>query len=65
MRTLSFTKIVQTERKISSLLEYFAEVQPILSNDSANPQRKMSSLLEYFADVQPILSNKSKCNLLN
>ena len=46
-------KIVQTESRISSLLECFAEVQPILCKDCAN--RMQSSLLECFAEVQPIL----------
>jgi len=34
--SLSYAKIVQTERRASSLLERFAEVQPILCKDSAN-----------------------------
>ena len=34
------TKIVQTERKKLSLLEIFAEVQPILYKDSANRMQK-------------------------
>jgi len=34
------TKIVQTERKKPSLLEIFAEVQPILYKDSANRMQK-------------------------
>ena len=37
-------KIVQTESRISSLLECFAEVQPILCKDCAN--RMQSSVLE-------------------
>ena len=37
-------KIVQTESRISSLLECFAEVQPILFKDCAN--RMQSSVLE-------------------
>ena len=32
-------KIVQTESRISSLLEYYAEVQPILCKDSANREQ--------------------------
>ena len=33
-RSLSYAKIVQTERRTSSLLERYAEVQPILCKDS-------------------------------
>ena len=40
----SYAKIVQTESRTSSLIEYFAEVQPILCKDCAN--RIQSSLLE-------------------
>ena len=40
----SYAKIVQTESRISSLLECFAEVQPILCKDCAN--RIQSSVLE-------------------
>ena len=34
-------KIVQTESRISSLLEYYAEVQPILCKDSANREQNI------------------------
>ena len=33
-------KIVQTEGRKSSLLEFYAEVQPILCKDSANRRQK-------------------------
>ena len=34
--SLSYAKIMQTERRISSLLGYYAEVQLILCKDNAN-----------------------------
>ena len=38
-------KIVQTKCRMSSSLEHFAEVQPILSKDSANPMHNTKPLL--------------------
>ena len=40
-RSLSYAKIVQTERRKSSLLELSSEVPPILSKDSANRAKKV------------------------
>ena len=52
--SLLMAKIVQTESIISSLLEYFAEVQPILCKDNANRvQYKTNPVLFYFRDVSP------------
>ena len=49
---------MQAERRISSLLEYYSEAQPILFKDSAN-ERRISSLLEYYSEAQPILFKDS------
>ena len=43
----------------TSLLEYYAEMQPILCKDSANRMQN-TSLLEYYAEMQPILCKDIK-----
>ena len=40
-RSLSYTKMVQGERKDASLLAIFAEPQPILCKDSANREQNV------------------------
>ena len=40
-RSLSYTKIVQGERKDASLLAIFAEPQPILCKDGANREQNV------------------------
>lgn len=60
-------KIVQTESRISSLLECFAEVQPILCKDCAN--RIQSSVLELlrcsqsYAKIHIICEKFSLCTV--
>ena len=58
--SLSYAKIVQTECRKTSLLEFFAEVQPILCKDNAS-ERNVSLLTD--CQVQLILC-KDKAFLL-
>ena len=48
--SLSYSKIVQTESRTLSLLERYAEVQPILSKDGANRKQQSLLLNEWFND---------------
>ena len=41
-------KIVQTEGRKPSLLEFYAEVQPILCKDSANRRQKKQACLSFM-----------------
>ena len=63
--SLSYTKIVQIECRISSWLEYYAEMRPILCKDkillSFNPQRvyKLFTIIrKLLMEVLFILKNK-------
>ncbi len=47
-RSLFYAKIVQTEGRKLSLLEFYAEVQPILCKDSANQP--------YIVDFEKIIA---------
>ena len=46
---------MQTECRISSLLEYYAEVQLILCKDSANREQNEMNVFISYAEVQPFL----------
>ena len=60
--SLSYAKIVQGERRTSSLLERYAEPQPILFKDTANERHE-----NLFSDnrVQPILLKDTEYGLDN
>ena len=46
---------IQTECRISSLLEYYAEVQPFLCKESANREQNEMNVFISYAEVQPFL----------